>query len=437
MHLVLKISEDVFMDITTKIRIHAINHIKDPLYRNSYFLMLNTVIGSALGFVFWMVVARFYSVQEVGFATAIFSAIGLVGIFSRLGFGATLIRYLPNETDKNGLINSCLTIMGLFSIALAIIFIVGLDLWSPALLFIRNSMIFSLSFIAVTCISAGLILNNVFIAFRRADFSFCQNTMVSALKILLVIFLTSFGVMGIFASWSIAISISFLISIFFLLPKIQPNYLPIPTIKKGIVDRIVNYSLGNYIVGVFESAPILILPLLIVNVLGAEMTAYFYIAWMIAGILYSISAATTSSLFAEGSNKPEELRKDVIRAIKFMFFLLIPAIIGILLFGGKLLMLFGKSYSENSLILLYIMAISSVPCTLNRIYITIKRVQLDIKPIIYACGFIAIFTVLGSYSLMIRVGLVGVGIAWILGQGIVSVVVGLWMVQKFKEFNKK
>ena len=34
-------------------------HLNDPLFKNSYFLMATTVIGSLLGFIFWMLVASF------------------------------------------------------------------------------------------------------------------------------------------------------------------------------------------------------------------------------------------------------------------------------------------------------------------------------------------------------------------------------------------
>ncbi|MFQ6129150.1 MAG: hypothetical protein ACE5QW_09655, partial [Thermoplasmata archaeon] len=33
--------------------------MRTPLYRNAIYLMMNTIIGSGLGFFFWMVVARF------------------------------------------------------------------------------------------------------------------------------------------------------------------------------------------------------------------------------------------------------------------------------------------------------------------------------------------------------------------------------------------
>ena len=42
-----------------KTRTELKQHLNDPLFKNSYFLMATTVIGSLLGFIFWMLVASF------------------------------------------------------------------------------------------------------------------------------------------------------------------------------------------------------------------------------------------------------------------------------------------------------------------------------------------------------------------------------------------
>jgi O-antigen/teichoic acid export membrane protein len=94
-----------------------------------------------------------------------------------------------------------------------------------------------------------------------------------------------------------------------------------------------HYSSGNYIANIFFYLPNAILPLLVINVLGAETNAYFYVAWAIPGLLLVVPLATSTSLLAEGSYFPEELRKNVIKAFKFIFILLIPSIIGLLSLG--------------------------------------------------------------------------------------------------------
>ncbi len=42
-----------------------IQKLKDPLYKNSIFLMLSSVTGAGTGFVFWVIAARLYSSEDV------------------------------------------------------------------------------------------------------------------------------------------------------------------------------------------------------------------------------------------------------------------------------------------------------------------------------------------------------------------------------------
>jgi len=85
-------------------------HFQDPLYKNAYILMAREAATAVLGLVFWIVVARFYHPAEVGMAAALISAMGLLIVFSKLGLGFSLMRYLPKEEDKKSMINTCLTI---------------------------------------------------------------------------------------------------------------------------------------------------------------------------------------------------------------------------------------------------------------------------------------------------------------------------------------
>jgi len=48
------------MDITTKIKTRTINHMKDPLYKISFFIMLTYITNAGFGFFFWMFAAKLY-----------------------------------------------------------------------------------------------------------------------------------------------------------------------------------------------------------------------------------------------------------------------------------------------------------------------------------------------------------------------------------------
>jgi O-antigen/teichoic acid export membrane protein len=403
--------------------------IKDPLYRNSLFLMANTAVTTGLGFFFWVVVARFYTEAEVGLASAIISAVSLLALFSKLGVDVALIRFLSKAENPVGMINSCFTLSGISTLALAGIFLAGLDLWSPALGFITEDVMFILAFVlfALGWTLSGT-MDFVFIARRRAEFVFTKNAIFSVLKIplpiLLVLFFRAFGIVS---SWGIAIGIALVISLFFFLPRVQNGYRAVPWVNWGIIRNIWRYSAGNYLASLFAAASSFILPIMVVNLLEAEQNAYFYVAWMMAGLLFIIPGAVSQSLFAEGSHFEGELGVNVRRSFRFVFLLLIPAVILLLLLGKWLLLLFGESYSANALGLLWILGASSLFMGINNIYGSILRVEGRLKELVLICGFTTLAVLLGSYFVMPTTGIIGVGYAWMAAQGVVSVYVMLAM----------
>jgi len=410
---------------------------KEPLFKNSFFLFASYALVSIFGFAFWIIAARFYPASEVGFASALIAATGLLAGFSGLGLGIGLTRFLPREEDKQGMINSGLTIPLLFSIILALIFIAGLDFWSPALVSIRESDILMLIFVIFTiALTLQDTISGVFMAFRCARFQLYQSAIRAVLQLSLVTPLLFAGVAGIFSAYGIALCISVAISLFFLLPKLQPKYRPLPTIRRRVINEIFHFSLGNYIAVLFAYASSFFLPLLVINLLSPEATAYFRISWAVSSVLFGmIPAAIFTSLFAEGSNLPEGLHENATKAIKITFMLIIPGILIIYLFGDKILLLFGLEYAQNGLTLLWLLTLSSVPAAFNQLYITIKRIQKDVRAIISVSALTAIFTLGISYALILRVDLDGIGIGFTTAQVIVSFVIIISLLVKGSGWN--
>ena len=120
----------------------------------------------------------------MGVASALVAGLMLLVAFSKLGFDIGLIRFLPGAKDKVGIINSCLTITCLVSLVLSLVFTAGLDFWSPALSFLHQNIPFLVSFIILTVASAlSTMLSTVFVAHRRAEFTFFQNTIAWARRV--------------------------------------------------------------------------------------------------------------------------------------------------------------------------------------------------------------------------------------------------------------
>ncbi len=410
------------MQFDLKIK-QIVQQFQAPLYKNAFYLIINSTLTGVVGLIFWILAARFYLAEDVGLASATISAIMLLGLLSSLGLDYGLIRFLPDSgKDANIMVNSCLTINGLVSIIVAVIFIAGLGFWSPALLFLRQDPIFLSAFVIFT-ISYALftILSRVFIANRRAGFALAQGTIFNLLRLPLVISLaTFFATFGIFASWGIGATVAVGIGALWFLARVQAGYRPLPSIRIKVVNQMVRFSFANYISALLWSAPSFILPMVVLNLVSAEANAYFYIAWAIANVLSTIPVATSLSLFAEGSYQEERLARDTIRSLKFTFSLVIPALVLIILLGDKIMLIFGRAYSENATTLLQILALSLLPLSLNAIYFGIKRVQMKMKGVIVLSAFIAVATLVLSWVLLPRIGILGVGWAWLASQGVIA-----------------
>jgi len=396
---------------------------QDSLYRNALYLMIANIVGVLLGFVFWIIVARFYAAEDIGLASATISATMLLASFAHLGLGIGLIRFLPcSSKSANSMINTCLTISAFSSILAAVIFVAGLGFWSPTLLFIRQNPIYLAAFVAFTiAVTLSTLTEQTFVAKRRAGFIVVKTLIFNLLKlplpILLAVFFHSFGI---FASWGVSLGVALVVSLFLFLPRAQPGYYPTFAIKRQAVNEMLHFSFANYISSLLWAAPVYILPIMVVNLLGAELNAYFYIAWTIASILFMLPGAISTSLFAEGSSDEERLGFNTWRSLRLVFLTLVPAVIVILPFADKLLLLFGSSYSESAATLLRILALSALPLAINTVYLAIKRVEMKLRLIIGLTAFVAVATLGLSYWLLPRMGINGVGVAWLVSQGVMA-----------------
>jgi O-antigen/teichoic acid export membrane protein len=400
-----------------KLWVHFCN---DSLFRNSVYLMLSTGVMAVFGFFFWILVARLYTTEQIGLATTMISVITFITTFSLLGLDIGLIRYLPKSKEKNEQINTSFLTTALATLVIVAVFLVELKTFSPKLFFIKENPYYIFLFIFFTVFStSNSLIDNIFIAFRNAKFILIKNTIFSVLKFALPFILVSFGAYGIFGSYMGALVVGFAVSFIILIAKFK--YEPRLMINQSTVKEVGRYSLGNYIAGFIGGLPTLALPLMITNMLKPEITAYYYMAMMIVGLLFIIPGATTQSLFAEGSHNEEEMKQHVIKAIKIIAIILVPAILVTVLFGNYILLVFGKNYSAEGFRFLQIIALSGIFVSINTVFGTILKIERRIKMMIFINCLSALLILGLSYS-FISSGLLGIGIAWIIGQLIISII---------------
>lgn len=402
------------------------------LYRNAVYLVINSAVLALTGFLFWVVAARLYPASDVGLASAAIAAVGLVVLLSNFGLQFGLGGFISSSKRKGEIINSCLTIAGLGAIAFSLIFLAGLDIWAPHLLFLREDpVIFAGVIVFAIALSSKGILDFCFIGERRAGFTLAKNIVfgVGRLPLLAILALGfHFHSMGIFGSWGITLIAALGVGLFLFAPKVQKGYRPFPVIKKKVVNELLHFSLANYVARFFEAAPSVILPLMVLTLLGPESNAYFYIGFTVASALGTIPFAASLSLFAEGSYDEVEIREHARRSLKFILVLLIPAIILMLLLGEKILLIFGGAYSQSATRLLWILAVSALPHSIAHVYFGVRRAQKKMKGVIGLFILQAIMILSLSYLLLPQFGILGVGIAVLISSGVLALIAGypLW-----------
>ncbi len=406
------------------------------LYRNAVYLMAGTLVTSVSGLVFWIIAARFYPVEAVGVASAVIASLGLLALFSELGLGVGLIRFLPGA-GKNGndMMNTCFTLSGLASVAIALVFLAGLHLWSPALLVVRQHPIFLAAFVVfVAATTLQGLVSNVFLAKLNTRFVFIKSIVLGVLRVALLPVLAVFfmGAFGIFASQGLAVTIAVLVAALWFLPKVQQGYRPIPKVDRKALNEVSRYAAGNYVGRLLWQVPPFVLPLVVLNALGAEMNAYFYIAWTIAIALRVIPSSVFNSLFAEGSNDEASIRTNTAKSLKLTFLLLLPLTIVIWIIADKLLLLFGEAYAENAALLLRVVTLAVIPWGVNYLYVSVERIRKNTRGIVTLTAAATCLSLGLSYILMLKMGLVGAGIGYAAGQSIVAVAVAIVLWRRYR-----
>ena len=405
--------------------------MKDSLYSNSIYLMLSSGVMAVFGFFFWLICARLFSANDVGLATTLISVAGLIVSFSMLGLNTGLIRYLPNSPKRNNKINTCLTIVLLVTIIVSSIFLMGLEKFSPSLLFLKENLILGFSFIFFMVIfSLSSIIDSVFISFRKTYLVLTKSSIFGVLRIALPFAFVGLGAYGIFSSYMIALLAGFVVVFIILMFKF--DYRPKFVFYDDVIKKIGRYSFGIYVAGFIGGLSLLLLPLMITNIISPTTTAYYFMALQIANLLFIIPGATTKSLFAEGSNDEKGLGKQIKKSIKIIAFLLIPAILIIIFLGQYVLLAFGKEYSTQGFTFLRIMALSGIFVSINSVFSGVFMVKKKVKQIIVV-NIIGAIIILGLSYFFITQGhsLVGIGIAWIAGQ--VAMNLAYWVFWKTRK----
>ena len=386
---------------------------KSTFFMNALFLMMSTFIVGVTGFIFWVLITRNYEATEVGVATALLSISGLVSLLGLAGFDTTFVRFLPGSTHKNDYTNSGFTIVTFVSAGLAMCTAAALPFLSPNFAILGGDWAF-VAFVFFTVVSSlSALVSAVFLAHKRARYILAISGMLGLSKILLPLLVAPGSALTIFVIAGISQLAGLVWGLIWMCRKF--DYAFSALFDMNVVRVVRKFSFSMYASSILNLLPPTLLPLLVVHLMGPADAAYYYMAFTIAGALYTIAYASMQSVFAEGSHDAAAIRAHVVKALKLVAILLVPATLLIAALASFLLGWFGHEYAREATTLLQLFALGALPVAVYSAMGAIFKVTKNLRGIVCMNAVYAAITLGAAYWLAPSLGLPAIGVAWIIG----------------------
>lgn len=382
--------------------------------RNSIYLLLGSLATAGFGFIFWIIAARLFNAPTVGVATVLISLSSLISLLSLAGFDSSFVRFLPKSADKNAYTNSGIIVTTVLSTVFSVVFLGFSYLTTPELRTVLSEPLVVILFVLLTIGSSlNLLTNSVFLAHRQAGYIFFINTIFNVIKVILPFCFIAYGAVGIFVAAGVAQVVGLAISLYYM--HTRYDYRPRLTIDTVALRQTFSYTSSIYIGSVLNLLPPTLLPLVITQRLDSASTAYYYMAFNIATIIFTIAYSAMQSAFAESSHDEAALRKNVVKGFKISFALTLPAIVMSVALGSYVLGVFGTEYAASASQLLSIMSISAIFVIAYSALGAVLKIAHDTKSFIAMNAVYAVIIVGASFAFMPTYGLNAIGYAWLCG----------------------
>jgi O-antigen/teichoic acid export membrane protein len=384
------------------------------------YLLLNMGLAAVAGFAFWAICTRLYPAEEIGYATALFGALGLATSLSNLGMSRTVVRFLGSSKMQARDLVSKLSLVALG----ATVFGIVLSFFLGAFGIEHSTANVMAIFIAtVLFMSVKLLFDNVFIALKSASGTLVENIAFSAVKLVLPLLTVSLGFLGIFSAQLAAAVAAVIVSVLLLRRKHSYRFLTKPS-RESMRGKW-SFAFGSYSSDIIGSLPANILPIIVVSKLGPVPGALWYIAMLMINLLLAVSSSINQAMFAEISNATGSIWGYVKKASKAMYGLVTPLAILVAVFAPQILAVFGEQYVEAAPTL-RIMSLFALIGIAN--YITGSILAYYKKVLYITLVNVVNASIVGIYCLLFATDLQGIVVAWVLGEiaNVLLFVGGCW-----------
>ncbi|WP_254047276.1 glycosyltransferase [Streptomyces aureus] len=400
---------------------------RDPLLRNGHLLAISSLVSAALGSIFWLLATHWYDDAVVGVSYSALSMTLLLASIGQLNLSDFLVRFVPSAGHHTRrLILLCYAVSAVVSALVAMAFLLLVPAVAPGLGFLLTPVT-AACFVAATAGYAVFVMQDgALTAVRRPGWVVGENVIFACVKIGLLGMGAALALFsGILLSWVGALAVSLVVANFVLLRRAVPEHVRVSK-EAERPDRALRYAAADYFGSLFRMAAYTVPPLMVLNNLGADQSAYFSLAWIVGYTLYLVARNLGSSLVVEAVRSPERLVEHTLRMLRHTGLLLGAGIVFVAALAPQILQFFGPEYAEHGSTLLRLLALSALPNILVSMAIDVWRARRRLR---WAVGvqIVMCVMVLGLTKVLLpTLGITGAGVAWLVTMCLLAAPLLIW-----------
>jgi O-antigen/teichoic acid export membrane protein len=403
---------------------------EDPLLRSAYSLLMSAAVTSVLGLGFWIAAARMFPPSMVGRDGALVSAMIALSMVCGLNLGSGVLRFLPiSRLSPARLVLGAYSATVVVSAAGATAFVLIIPRVSHSYAFLaHDAALAALYVVAVTAWGVFALQDAVLTALQRAPVVLVENAAFSVLKIAgLPILLVAGSVHAVFIAWIVPMVLLLVPVNYFIFTRFIPAR-ALATNQPSPVERfgwrgLADFFANDYLAMIFVEASTTLLPVIVVALLGSSQGAYFYIPFTIVAAFDLLFASVASSLTVEASIAADLLSELARATVRRFAGALGAGVLALLAGAGLILLPFGPAYASAGAPVLRLLACACVFRAVIGLFSAICLVKGRAGRVLAMQAAVFVLIVGLTLTLGRGIGLVGVGLAWLIANALVAVAV--------------
>ena len=383
-----------------------------PVVRNAASLFGSTVVTSFLGFVFWLLAARFFSPAAVGLASAIQAASQLLAYVCIFGLGTLVIAELAESKHAARqliMTTAVVTCVSGFLAGVAVGLVLrhlSADLRPGLTGTLRLAVFAGLSAATTT----ALLLDDASIGLLRGDIQFRRNTIFAVTKLALLAALglawSALGGMAILAACLIGLALSLVAVARPLVAATEPGPWR-PALGPLVAKRRLIYS--HHWLNISVIAPRQLLPVLVAAIISPAANAGFYAASLVVGFVNVIPSQLSTAMFALKPGDEDALREEVRETMKICVMVACLSAPFFIITSRFILEIFRHSYVDAAPAMA-VLGFTTLPSAVKSYYVNIARVRRQMRRAATITSLAALVEVGATVGGAVLDGLTGVAL---------------------------